>query len=162
MSHFPKNHRLRPLYRFLSFLAGLYCLLFGIIGAVVTSGDSFFGRDSHRVFGLKTNLAFAVASIVVGLVIILAVIVGRNLDRTVNMLLGPLFLLVGLAMMTLLQTNANFLNFGMSTCIVSFVIGLVLLSSAFYSEVGSPSLARAEEAFRRHAPDPESELNRHP
>jgi hypothetical protein len=161
-SHFPKNHRLRPLYRCLSFLAGGYCLIFGILGIAATRGDSLFSRAANRVFGLRTNLAFSVASIALGLVIVVVVVLGHNIDRTTEMVLGPLFLVVGLAMMGLVRTSANILNFGVSTCVVSFVIGLVLLSGAFYSEVGPPELARAEEDFRRSAPDPESQLRRHP
>lgn len=161
-SHFPKNHKLRPLYRFAAFLAGVYCLLFGILGVIATSGDAVFSRTSHRVFGLRTNLAFSVASIAVGALIVVVVMIGRNVDRNVNMVLGPVFILAGLGMMATMQTSANFLNFGMSTCIVSFVIGLVLLASAFYGEVAPHDVAVAEEEFRRSAPDPESELRRHP
>jgi hypothetical protein len=161
-SHFPKNHRLRPLYRFLSFLAGVYCLVFGILGVAATSGDPLFSRADHRVFALRTNLAFSLVSIVLGAVIVVVVVLGHNVDRTAEMVFGPLFLVVGLAMMAVLRTGANILNFGVSTCVVSFCIGLVLLGGAFYGEVGSPEVARAEENFRRSAPDPESQLRRHP
>ena len=161
-SHFPKNHRLRPLYRTLAFLAGAYCLVFGILGVVATSGESLFSRADHRVFGLHTNLAFSLVSIVLGAVVVVVVLLGHNIDRTTEMVLGPLFLAVGLAMMALLRTSANILNFGVSTCVVSFVIGLVLLTGGFYGEVASPEMARAEEDFRRNAPDPESQLRRHP
>jgi hypothetical protein len=161
MSHFPKNHPLRPLYRVLGFAAGAYCLVFGILGVATVSG-ALFARGHDRVLGLQINLAFAVASIVVGAIIVVTAVIGRNVDRGVNLILGPLFLVVGLAMMGLMQTGANFLDFGMSTCIVSFVIGLVLLAGAFYGETASPEQARAEEAFRRSAPDPESQLQPHP
>jgi hypothetical protein len=161
-SHFPKNHPLRPLYRVLGFLAGLYCLLFGIIGTTSTAHEAIFARTSERVFGLQTNRGFAVASIVVGAVIVVVIMIGRNVDRTVNMVLGPVFILAGLAMMAVMQTSANFLNFEMSTCVVSFVIGLILMASAFYSEVAPRDVAEAEDQFRRRAPDPESELRRHP
>jgi ABC-type xylose transport system permease subunit len=161
-SHFPKNHPLRPFYRFLGFLAGLYCLLFGIIGTTQTAHEAVFARTSERVFGLQTNLGFAVASVVVGAIIVIVIVIGRNIDRSVNMVLGPVFIVAGLAMMALMQTSANFLNFEMSTCVVSFVIGLILMASAFYSEVAPREEAEAEDQFRRGGPDPESELRRHP
>ena len=60
------------------------------------------------------------------------------------------------------DTDANFFNFGMLTCIVSFVIGLVLMAAGFYAEVAPAEVAAAEENFRRSAPDPESALRPHP
>ena len=49
-----------------------------------------------------------------------------------------------------MQTDLNFLGFTMSTCIVSFVIGLVLFTAALYGKTGRPTM-RKEEAFR-HGP----------
>jgi hypothetical protein len=148
MSHIPVNHPLRPLYRVLAALAGVYVLLFGVIGFVSTSGDGMFHRGDSSVLGLQTNLAFSIMSIVAGLVIILAIFVGRNVDYVVNLWGGVAFLAVGLAMLTLLQTDLNVLNFSIATCIVSFVIGLVLFSAGLYGRSGSASVAAAEEALR--------------
>lgn len=155
LSHFPKNHRLRGFYRLLAFVAGAYCLLFGIVGIMRTHGAGVFAIGPHRALGLKTNLAFSTLSIVIGVVTIGATVIGRNVDRNLNIILGPGFIAVGILMMALMQTNANILNFSMSTCIVSFVIGLVFLISGFYGEVAHPSAAEAEERFRHNAPDPE-------
>jgi hypothetical protein len=157
MAHFPKNHRLRPLYRFLAFLAGLYVLIFGIVGIVVTHDHGAFAQGSMWAMGLKTNFAFSVLSVIVGTIEIAVTVIGRNLDRTVNMVLGPLFILNGVLMMTIMETSANVFNFGMSTCIVSFVIGLVLMAGAFYGEVAPEHRARAEEHYRHHGgADPEA------
>lgn len=160
MSHFPKNHRLRPLYRLLAAAAGVYCVVFGIVGLVRSGGSGFFSTGSYWALGLKTNPAFSVLSIFVGVLVLGLVAIGRNLDRNVNMVLGPGFIVIGLVMMAVMGTNANILNFGMSTCIVSFLIGLVLMTSAFYGEVAPEHRATAEERFRRGAPDPE--MLRHP
>jgi peptidoglycan/LPS O-acetylase OafA/YrhL len=94
--------------------------------------------------------------------VLLVTVVGRNVDRTVYLILGPAFIAMGLVMMGFMQTDANFFNFGMSTCIVSFVIGLVLTAAGFYAEVAPAHVAAAEESFRRSAPDPESDLHPHP
>jgi hypothetical protein len=156
MSHFPKNHRLRPVYRFLAFLAGLYCLVFGIVGVIRTHDFGTFEKGSVWAMGLKTNLGFSILSVIVGLLVIGVTVIGHNLDRAVNMVLGPGFILVGILMMTIMETSANVFNFGMSTCVVSFVIGLVLMAGAFYGEVAPERRARAEEHFRLHGgPDPE-------
>lgn len=149
MAHLPKNHVLRPFYRILALVAGVYCLIFGIVGIARTSGHSMFAQAPIRALGLRTNLAFALLSVLVGLVVIGATAMGRNLDRKVNMVLGPGFLVVGVVMMTVMRTSANVLNFGMSTCIVSFVIGLALFAGFLYGEVAPAEQALAEEHHRR-------------
>jgi len=153
MLHLPKNHPLRPLYRLLAVAAGLYCLLFGIVGVARTHGKPIFDQSSMTALGLRTNLAFSILSILVGAVVIAAVAVGRNLDRMILIILGPGFMLVGLLMLTLLRTSANFLNFDLTTCIVSFIIGMVLFGAGMYVEVAPIDEARAEEAYR-HATVP--------
>src|SRR5262245_16606063 len=112
MSHLPVNHHLRPLYRALAGLAGLYVLVFGIVGLVETSGTPLFGREDTFALGLKTNLAFSVLSIVVGAVVLIGVLVGRNIDRAINLVGGVVFMGAGLLMLVVLQTDANILNFG--------------------------------------------------
>lgn len=149
MSHFPINHHLQPVYRVLAGLCGLYVLVFGIVGLIQTRGESFFAQDGLPwVLGLRANGAFAVLSIAAGIVVLGAAVIGGNLDRWVNLAAGLVFLVAGMAMMILMQTGLNFLGFTMSTCIVSFVIGLVLFSAAMYGRVGTQSAQDREEGFR--------------
>jgi cytochrome c-type biogenesis protein CcmH/NrfG len=62
------------------------------------------------------------------------------------------------SMMAFMQTDANFLNFSMSTVVVSLVFALLLLAAGLYTRAGTPQQAEAEEAFRHrqatvaHAP----------
>lgn len=152
MAHIPINHPLRPLYRALAGLAGLYVLLFGIIGFVQTRGLELFARqDLPWVLGLRTNPAFSYLSIVAGIVLLGGALVGGNLDRSINLAGGLVFLVAGMAMMTLLQTDANLLGFSMVNCIVSFIIGVVLLAAGLYGKVGTPDRAQAEEEYRHGA-----------
>src|ERR671927_94165 len=124
MVHFPVNHRLRTLYRLLAGACGLYVLLFGIVALTRMGGVGFFAqRDLAPSLGLHANPAFAVLSVVAGTVLIAGAVIGRNLDRWVNLVGGLVFLVAGFAMMVLLRTDLNFLGFTMATCIVSFVIG---------------------------------------
>jgi uncharacterized protein DUF4383 len=146
--HTPVNHPLRPLYRVIGGLAGLYVLLFGIVGLVRTSGTELFGHPDAHALGLRTNMAFALLSIVAGVIILAGTAIGRNVDQMINMVGGYAFMGVGMAMLALLQTDANFLNFSVATCVVSFVIGLALLVAALYGKVGSVDAAKAEEVHR--------------
>jgi hypothetical protein len=151
MAHIPVNHPLRPLYRVLAALVGAYVLLFGIIGLTRTWGDDLFARDSVWVLGLRTNLAFAILSVVFGAVILLANVVGGNAGHLVTLGAAVIFMVAGVAMMTLMQTEGNFLNFSMSTVVVSLAFGLVLLTAGLYDKVGTAEDAAAEDAFRHNA-----------
>lgn len=145
MAHLPVNHPARPLYRALEALIGLYILVFGIVGLVVTWDRSFFDRGENWVLGLQTNPAFSLLSIVAGAVLLGGVLYGRNVDHFLSLAGGIVFLVAGMVMMTLLRTEANLLNFTMVNCIVSFVIGLALLLAGLYGKTGPPELAAAED-----------------
>lgn len=148
MAHWPKNHPLRGLYRFLAFLAGVYCLAFGIVGVTLTHGRPFFSQAPMWALGLRTNLAFSVASIAIGLFVIAILAINHNRDHVALLWLGPLYMLVGLVMLTVLRSGANILNFEVATCIVSFIIGIVLFAGGMYTEVAPESVAHQEEAYR--------------
>jgi len=155
MAHIPVNHHLRPLYRTLAVIAGFYVLIFGIVGVARTGGLDFFAQEgTPEVLGIRANRAFALLSVVAGVVIVACNIIGRNVDHWANLIGGIVFLAAGMAMMTLLQTNANFLGFTLTTCVVSFVIGLVLFTAGLYGKSGSDQEAALEERFRHGAPDP--------
>jgi hypothetical protein len=148
MSHLPINHPLRPLWRTLTALAGLYILIFGIVGLAQGGSDGFFGNDDTFALGLRTNPAFSVLSIVVGSVVLLGSVYGRNVDRFIDFGGGIVFMVAGLVMLALLRSSANFLNFQVSTVVVSFIIGSLLLTGGLYGKVGSAEDVAAEEQYR--------------
>jgi len=137
ISHLPVNHPLRPLYRVLSALVGAYTLVFGIVGFSQTRGTPLFAQ-AHLpwVLGLRTNPAFAVLSIVAGLVLLVGVLVGRNLNFMVSLFGGIGFMVVGMLMLGLLRTDANVLGFTVTTCIVSFVLGSIIFTAGLYGRTG--------------------------
>lgn len=146
MSHIPVNHPLRPLYRAAAVLAGLYVLAFGAIGLAVTNGTELFAQGDTEALGLRTNLAFSVLSVVVGATILGATAIGRNVDRAVYLACGLVFLFAGTVMMMLIHTDSNLLNFSIGTCVVSYVIGMVLLAAGLYAKVGSAARPAMEAA----------------
>jgi uncharacterized protein DUF4383 len=148
MAHLPVNHPARPFLRVLAAVVGLYVLVFGIAGVVETRGLDFFDRGDTVVLGLQTNPAFSILSTVVGAVLAGGAVYGRNIDHFINLYGGIVFLVAGLAMMTVLHTDLNLLNFSMSNCVVSFVIGLVLLDAGLYGKTGPRELAEAEHRLR--------------
>jgi len=155
MAHTPINHHLRPLYRAVAGFVGLFVLVFGIVGFVKTRGTPLFAQDGLPWvtvipgLGLRTNLAFALLSVVAGAVLLGGAAIGRNVDHIVNLVAGWAFIGAGLVMMALMQTpNGNFLGFSMSTCNTSFVLGMLLLTAGLYGKVGTDADVEAEEAYR--------------
>lgn len=148
-SHIPVNHPLRPLYRVLSGLVGVYTLVFGIIGLTKTSGSPLFSQD-HLVWvlGLRTNMAFAILSIVGGAIVLLSAVLGRNVDHVIDLVAGVVFIGVGMLMLGLLQTSANFLGFSMVNCVVSFVLGMIIMAAGLYGRTGTSDERDAVETHR--------------
>ena len=148
MSHIPVNHHLRPSTGCSPRSPGSTCLVFGALGFVETSGGAAFDQGNVTVLGLRTNLAFSIASVVAGAVILLALFVGRNVDYLVNLCGGIAFLVRRHGDAGAAADRPNVLNFSMATCIVSFVIGMVLFSAGLYGKIGS--VARPVEEALRH------------
>jgi hypothetical protein len=151
MSHIPVNHHLRPVYRALTMLAGAFILVFGVVGAIKTAGDPPFSnatQDVAWVFGMRTNFAFAVLSIVAGIILVASAALGRNVDHFINIVAGLGFMVVGMLMLGLMRTDANFLAFAMTNVIISFIIGLVVFAAGLYGKTGTPEQAAAEQAWQ--------------
>ncbi len=153
MVHLPVNHRMRRAYLLLAAAAGLYVVLFGIVGLIETWGNGFFARDGAYALGIRTNPAFAVLSIVVGAIVLGGCMVGGNVAHVINQVGGSVFLLAGMVMLAVLRTDANLLDFSVTTCIVSYLLGLAMLTAGLYGRVDAHHVARAEETYRHGGED---------
>jgi hypothetical protein len=151
MAHTPLNHPLRPLYRVLSALAGIYLLLYGIVGLIMTSGDDVTGVAPHRILGQGGNLLWSIVSLVLGAVVLLGSVVSRNLDAAIDRYLGWALLVIGAYGLATGRTDADFLGFTVSTVVVTFLVGLVLIVSALYLTTG-PESAEGAPRQEREAP----------
>lgn len=159
MAHLPVNHRFRFVYRTVAGLAGAYIVTFGMCAVASTAGLPFFAQDGlPRVLGLQANRAFGVLSIVAGSIVVGGALIGRNIDRWINLVGGQVFLAAGLIMMLLMQTTLNLFGFTIATCVASFLIGMVLLIAGLYGQVGSAHQARREEHFRHGGPEPQTHI----
>lgn len=143
MAHTPVNHPLRPVYRVLGGLAGLYLVIFGIFGVIATAAAGFFALGIDHVLGQGTNLAWSIVSLVVGAIVVLATAVGRNLDVAADTYLGWGLLGAGSAMLAVIRTDANIFNFSLTTVIVTYVVGLILILAGLYGKVVAPADAGA-------------------
>jgi len=135
--HNPINHPARSTYRVLAGLIGLYLVVFGGIGVATTSGDGLFTQDAGRVLGQGSNLANALISLVVGAIVVIGAVVGRNVDVAVNRVFGWVLMALGLATLATLRTDANYLGHTLASSIVMMALGQILLLAAMYGKVGS-------------------------
>ena len=104
MSHMPVNHHLRPLYRVLAMLSGLYLIIFGILALGNTKDQTLWAKtDLVRTFGQHANRGLALISIVVGAIVLLAALAGRNIDRYVNYWVAIGLFLLGTLMLGLIR-----------------------------------------------------------
>jgi Na+/melibiose symporter-like transporter len=152
LAHIPINHHLRPLYRVLAVLAGLYLVAFGIVGFAKSAGMDFFAQDDlPTILGQRANPAASIFAVVLGAVIVVVTVIGRNLDHYVNFWIGQIMLLGGLAELAFLRTDANVLGFTMTNVIVTFVIAIVILIEALYGKVGGEEDVERERVFAERA-----------
>ncbi|AGZ46210.1 DUF4383 domain-containing protein [Actinoplanes friuliensis] len=152
MAHNPVNHPLRPLYRALSALTGVYLVLFGILGMIQTADNGLFGNGDDRVLGQRTNLFWSLVAALIGVIVVIATAIGRNSDTEVDKYFGWGLLVVGSYGLAVIRTDANFFNFSISTVVVTYLAGLFLITAGLYSKVapeseaGAPRQARERQA----------------
>ncbi|GGM25482.1 hypothetical protein GCM10011608_07910 [Micromonospora sonchi] len=135
--HTPVNHPAQPIYRAIGGLTGLYLLVFGVLGFFASSGEPFIGRGDTQILGQGTNLGFSVFSVVVGGIVLAGTAIGRNLDVLINQWSAYLIMVVSLAGLSFLRTEANLFNMNVTTVVVLMAASLVLLMAGMYGKVGS-------------------------
>ncbi|EEP73215.1 hypothetical protein MCAG_03542 [Micromonospora sp. ATCC 39149] len=148
MAHTPVNHPARPIYRAIGGLVGLYFLAFGVLGLVASAGDDLFAQDDTAVLGQGTNLGFSLLSLVLGITILAGTVIGRNLDVAINQWLAYALMVLGLAELAFLRTDANIFNFTITTDVVVLTLSLVLLMAGMYGKVGTDEEKEAWQKAR--------------
>jgi hypothetical protein len=150
MAHNPVNHPLRPLYRTLAALAGVYLIVYGITGIIANAGDDLLATSTDRVLGQGGNLLWSILSLIIGAVVLIANAIGRNIDVAVDKYLGWAMLVIGSYGLATSRTDANFLGFTISTVIVTFLIGLVLILTSLYVKTAPPAETGTRQVSEAH------------
>ena len=148
MAHNPVNHPLRPMYRMLGLLAGAYLVVFGAVGLIQTSGGALTGSTGVRVLGQGSNTLSSIIALAVGALVLLATAIGRNVDVVVDKYLGWGLLVLGTYELAFSRTDANVFGFTIATVIVTYVVGLALITVSLYSTVAPPAAAGAPRQVR--------------
>ncbi|MEU1587166.1 DUF4383 domain-containing protein [Micromonospora sp. NPDC005710] len=143
MAHTPVNHPARPIYRAIGGLTGLYLVVFGVLGIITSTGNEILAQDDTRVLGQGTNLGFSLLCVLLGIVVLVGTGLGRNIDVVINQWLAYSLMVVSLAGLAFIRTDANIFNFSIATVIVVMTAALVLLMVGMYGKVGSEDEAEA-------------------
>ncbi|WP_328532935.1 DUF4383 domain-containing protein [Micromonospora zamorensis] len=148
MAHTPVNHPARPIYRAIGGLTGLYLVVFGVLGIIASMGDEILAQDDTRVLGQGTNLGFSLLSVLLGIIVLVGTALGRNIDVAINQWLAYALMVIGLAGLAFIRTDANIFNFSITTVVVVLLASLVLLMVGMYGKVGSEDEAEAFQKAR--------------
>ncbi|GAA2707618.1 DUF4383 domain-containing protein [Actinoplanes palleronii] len=148
MAHIPVNHPLRPIYRLVGFASGAYLVVYGILGLIGTASEGITGHPVDRVLGQSTNLLGAIVSLAAGGLVLLGTAVGRNVDVEVDKFVGWGLLVVGSYSLATIRTDANFFGHSISTVIVIYLVGTLLVAVSLYSKVAAPGKAGAPRQVR--------------
>ncbi|MGX1267380.1 DUF4383 domain-containing protein [Streptomyces phaeoluteigriseus] len=145
----PVDHHLATVYRYGAAFCGLVLLTFAGLG--FAEGLSSFNTSGDTIAGMTSNVALSVISTVVGLALLVGAAIGGNFASNLNMTVGALFVLSGFAHIFVLDRPANFLDFGMTNVIFSFVMGLIIATFGMYGRVSSRLRHDNPYWRRRHA-----------
>ncbi|NHD15831.1 MULTISPECIES: DUF4383 domain-containing protein [unclassified Actinopolyspora] len=139
---------------------GLALLVFAITGLV--RGLSWFRTEGQWVYGLSSNGALAIISVVAGALLVGAALWGPRVSSTTSVVFAVLFLLSGIVHLAILHTTFNVLAFRLPNVFFSLVVGIFLLVLGFYGRVsgGLPpdNPYRRAHPMRSRRPDPEEQL----
>ena len=135
-SHLPVNHPLRPIYRLATAIGGVAAVVLGGAGVAKTVDQPLFDQGDQVVFKLvPVNLGHSLLMLAGGVLLLLAVVIGRNVDAHFNLFFGGALMLIGIASLAVMRTDANFLNFGMPNVVIAFLLGSLLLTAGLYGKV---------------------------
>lgn len=155
LAHIPINHHLRGLWRAVAALLGVYLVALGIYGVIETNGLELFARnDLPKVFGQQLNPASAGMVLVLGAVVVLVTVLGRNIDHFGNFWIGQILVLTTLLSMAVLRTDANILGFNMTSVVVLMTVGTFILASSLYAKVGRSDHSEHHEPSDVQHPNP--------
>jgi hypothetical protein len=155
------RRRLAATYRVGAAVFGLLLGSYGVIAFV--HGVPLTAHRGEPVLGLPTTGILAGLSVAMGIILLVAAVLGPGIASNVNVAAGGLFLLSGLVNICLLRTPLDLMGFDMTDVIFSFIVGLGLLTCGFYGRAGENLPIDNANWRRRHGlaeiPEPDEDLN---
>jgi len=100
----------RSLNQIVGWVAGAVFLVVGLLGFTVSGGHDMAGMHGGELVGIfQVNVLHNVVHLLVGAALIAGAMAGRKAARTVNTLIGVVYLVVGALGLFILDSSANIL-----------------------------------------------------
>ncbi|KAA2254971.1 DUF4383 domain-containing protein [Solihabitans fulvus] len=131
--YLPPNHPLNRVHRIGAALFGLGLVVFGALG--FANQLAYFSTSGDMVLGLSSNGLLSTISVVVGLGLVVAAVIGGLVASTTTSVVGAAFLLSGLVNLAVLDSPLNLLAFKLPNVLFSLVAGMLLLFVGLYGRV---------------------------
>jgi hypothetical protein len=139
------KHPIFLVHRIGAVVVGL--ILFAFAGLGFASGIGFLATQGAHLLGMTGNGLLSTISVVVGVILIVAAVLGGPVASTTCAVVGGLFVLSGLLNLIVINGPHNYLAFTMGNVIFSLVVGLALLTIGLFGR-GSGQLP-ADNPYRR-------------
>lgn len=117
-------------------------IVIGLVGFLVTAdaGAGLFTPEGGRVLGIfEVNVSHNIAHLLLGLVLFGSGLAGVRAAKTMNVVIGGAYLLLGIAGLFLVSTPANFLAINAPDNVLHFASAVLLLGVGLGAERTVPS-----------------------
>ena len=125
-----KNHPLFRVHRIGAVVVALVLWVFAALG--FASGTGFVTTRGAHVLGLSANGLLSTVSVVVGVVLVVAAVLGGPIASTACAVIGGLFVLSGLLNLIVINGPHNYLAMTMPNVVFSLIVGLALLTIGLF------------------------------
>ncbi|WP_423920498.1 DUF4383 domain-containing protein [Frigoribacterium sp. 2-23] len=128
----------------LGILVGVVFVLLGFCGFFVYNPGTFFDTTGDRLFEVwGTNPAHTLIWIVIGAGLLIAGFSGGGSARSINGLVGVVFVVLGIVGFFVMGTDVNFLALNLADNITHLIAGVLLLLTAAGADRPRRAVARA-------------------
>jgi hypothetical protein len=116
--------------RLLGYVLGAVYLLVGLAGFLVTSDVGFADREGDTLLGFEVNPLHNIVHLLVGAMLLFGASRGVATAKSVNTLVGAVYLVVGIVGLFILDSDANILALNSADNVLHLASAVVLLGVA--------------------------------
>lgn len=121
--------------RTVSILFGIIYFIFGLFSAVTVKGMAFAQVDGHLLWHLfGTNPFQNAVEVIIGVGLIIAGASGAHAAKSVNRIVGPILIVVGLSGLFVMGTDYNPFGLNLASAIQHLAVGAILLLTALAAD----------------------------
>jgi hypothetical protein len=126
----------------LATIFGAVYLLIGLLGFAVTGGVGFIATKGGLLLGLfEVNPLHNVAHLLIGAALVIAGLSSIRASRTVNSVIGAVYLLLGIVGLFILDSPANILAINGWDNVLHFASAIILLGVGLGADKGRVATA---------------------